>query len=76
MFVAQDQGDYYRIRADNRDLNYTKYFEEGEQDLSLVEDYNSHNTARLDLEGMKEMLRKLDFIHDIESGNAHIPEGV
>jgi UDP-glucose 4-epimerase len=76
MFVAQDQGDYYRIPADNRDLNYSKYFEEGEQDLSLLEDYNSHNTERLNIEGMKALLRKLDFMREIESGNIFVPEGV
>jgi UDP-N-acetylglucosamine 4,6-dehydratase len=76
MFVAEDQGDYYRIPADNRDLNYSKYFEKGEKDLSLVEDYNSHNTTRLDVGGMMDLLRKLDFIRDIESGNVYIPEGV
>jgi UDP-N-acetylglucosamine 4,6-dehydratase len=76
MFVAQDQGDYYRVPADNRDLNYSKYFEEGEQDLSLVEDYNSHNTVRLDVEAMKALLRKLDFMCEIESGNISVPEGV
>ncbi len=76
MFVAQDQGEYYRIPADNRDLNYSKYFEEGEQDLSLIEDYNSHNTDRLDVEGMKTLLRKLDFMREIESGNIFVPEGV
>ncbi|SGY94489.1 Fused dTDP-4-dehydrorhamnose reductase and 3-beta hydroxysteroid dehydrogenase/isomerase [Moritella viscosa] len=76
MFVAEDQGEYYRIPADNRDLNYSKYFEEGERDLSVVEDYNSHNTVRLDVEGMKELLRKLDFMREIESGNVFVPEGV
>lgn len=76
MFVAEDQGGYFRIPADNRDLNYSKYFEEGEQDLSVVEDYNSHNTERLDVEGMKELLRKLDFMREIESGNVFVPEGV
>jgi UDP-glucose 4-epimerase len=76
MFVAQDQGDYYRVPADNRDLNYSKYFEEGEKDLSLIEDYNSHNTDRLDVEGMKILLRKLDFMREIESGNIFVPEGV
>lgn len=76
MFVAQDQGKYFRIPADNRDLNYSKYFEEGESDLSQVEDYNSHNTDRLDVEGMKKLLRKLDFMAEIESGNIVIPEGV
>lgn len=76
MFVAQDQGEYYCIPADNRDLNYSKYFEEGEQNLSKVDDYNSHNTERLDVEEMKSLLRKLDFIQEIESGNLVVPEGV
>ena len=76
MFVAQDQGEYYRIPADNRDLNYSKYFEKGEKDLSNIEDYNSHNTHRLDVEGMKNLLRKLDFIREIENGNLVVPEGV
>jgi UDP-N-acetylglucosamine 4,6-dehydratase len=76
MFVALDQGEYYRIPADNRDLNYSKYFEEGEQDLSAVEDYNSHNTEILDVEGMKVLLRKLDFMREIETGNVSVPEGV
>ncbi|BCB41077.1 UDP-N-acetylglucosamine 4,6-dehydratase [Vibrio alginolyticus] len=76
MFVAQDQDNYYRIPADNRDLNYSKYFEEGEKDLSAIEDYNSHNTERLDVEGMKQLLRKLDFIREIEAGNVVVPEGV
>lgn len=76
MFVAHDQGNYYRIPSDNRDLNYSKYNEEGEKDLSLIEDYNSHNTERLDVEGMVELLRKLDFIVDIEAGSLIVPEGV
>lgn len=76
MFIAQEQGDYYRVPADNRDLNYSKFFEEGEKDLSEIEDYNSHNTERLDVEGMVELLRKLDFIRDIENGNVIVPEGV
>ena len=76
MFVAQDQGNYYRIPADNRDLNYSQYNEEGEKDLSTVEDYNSHNTHRLDVEGMADLLRKLDFMREIEAGNIIVPEGV
>lgn len=76
MFVAQDQGDYYRIPSDNRDLNYTKYNEEGEKDLSLIEDYNSHNTERLDVSGMIALLHKLDFIAEIEAGSVVVPEGV
>jgi UDP-N-acetylglucosamine 4,6-dehydratase len=76
MFIAQDQGEYYRIPADNRDLNYAQYTEQGEKDLSNVEDYNSHNTARLDVQGMKQLLRKLDFMRDIEAGKLIVPEGV
>ncbi len=76
MFVAEDQGGYYRIPSDNRDLNYSKYNEEGEKDLSVIEDYNSHNTERLDVDGMVELLRKLDFIVDIEAGSLAVPEGV
>ena len=76
MFVAQEQGEYFRVPADNRDLNYSKFFEEGESDLSKVEDYNSHNTERLDVEGMKQLLRKLDFMREIETGNIIVPEGV
>lgn len=76
MFVAQDQGDYYRIPSDNRDLNYSKYHDIGEKDLSQVEDYNSHNTNRLDVNGMIALLRKLNFINDIEAGSLVVPEGV
>ena len=76
MFVAQEQGEYFRVPADNRDLNYSKFFEEGDADLSKVEDYNSHNTVRLDVKDMKQLLRKLDFIREIESGNIVVPEGV
>lgn len=62
MLKATDLGDYYRIPADNRDLNYTKYMAKGEILLDEIVDYNSHNTRRLDVEGMKEMLMKLDYI--------------
>jgi UDP-N-acetylglucosamine 4,6-dehydratase len=76
MFVAQDQGEYYRIPADNRDLNYAQFTEEGEQDLSKVEDYNSHNTQNLDVAGMEKLLLKLDFMREIKAGNLVVPEGV
>lgn len=76
MFVAQDQGEYYRVPADNRNLNYAQYTEEGYKDLSAIEDYNSHNTERLDVDGMKRLLRKLDFMRDIEAGKLIVPEGV
>lgn len=76
MFVAEDQGGYYRVPSDNRDLNYSQYVEEGEKDLSTIEDYNSHNTDRLDVAGMIQLLYKLDFIADIEAGSLNVPEGV
>jgi UDP-glucose 4-epimerase len=62
MAKAIDMGDYYRIPADNRDLNYGKYFTEGESKVSEVEDYTSHNTQRLDVDGMKKLLMKLPII--------------
>ena len=63
MLKAEDMGGYYRIPSDNRDLNYEKYFSEGEEDTSKVEDYHSHNTHRLDVEGTKDLLMKLKFIN-------------
>jgi UDP-N-acetylglucosamine 4,6-dehydratase/5-epimerase len=62
MAKAEDLGDYYRIPADNRDLNYNAYFSEGEQRISQQEDYNSHNTRRLDVPGTIELLERLDYI--------------
>ncbi len=62
MVKAEDLGDYYRIPADNRDLNYERYFSEGEEDMEKVQEYHSHNTQRLDVEGTKELLLKLEFI--------------
>lgn len=59
MSKAEDLGDYYRIPADNRDLNYEKYFSEGDIKIPDFEEYHSHNTERLDLEGMKALLLKL-----------------
>ena len=64
MAKAIDMGNYYRIPCDNRDLNYDKFFTEGSEDLSRIEDYHSHNTRRLDVEGMKELLLKLRFIRE------------
>jgi UDP-glucose 4-epimerase len=57
-----DQGNYFRVVADTRDLNYAKYFSEGEATISATEDYNSHNTQRLDVDGMEELLRSLPYI--------------
>lgn len=62
MAKAEDMGRYYRIPADNRDLNYKKYFVEGERKISELDDYTSHNTHRLDVQGIKEVLLKLDYI--------------
>ena len=64
MAKAIDMGDYYRVPADNRDLNYGKYFTQGEEKVSVVEDYTSHNTERLDIAGMKKLLLKLDIIRN------------
>jgi UDP-glucose 4-epimerase len=61
---AIDLGSYYRIPSDNRDLNYANYVSNGEDSTNDIEDYNSHNTDRLDLEGMKKLLLKLDFIKE------------
>ena len=64
MVNAVDMGDYYRIPADNRNLNYQKYENQGNADLEKIEDYNSHNTKRLDVKGMEELLLKLDLFKD------------
>jgi UDP-glucose 4-epimerase len=55
-------GDYYRIIPDDRDLNYTKYFTQGAEQVSKLDDYNSHNTVRLNVAQVKQKLLKLDFI--------------
>lgn len=62
MIKAEDMGNFYRIPADNRDLNYAQYFSEGEEDISRVEDYHSHNTEQQDVKGMKKLLMKLPII--------------
>ena len=64
MAKAIDCGNYYRIPCDSRDLNYDKFFVEGNEKVSAIEDYHSHNTARLDVEGMKEQLMRLRFIQE------------
>lgn len=68
MACAEDRGDYYRIPPDLRDLNYAKFVEQGEEKISHMEDYNSHNTERLDVEGMQRLLLKLDFMSAIYRG--------
>ena len=62
MAKAEDCGDYFRILADTRDLNYNKYFIEGESKVSVQEDYNSHNTKRLNIEEIKKILLKIDYV--------------
>jgi UDP-glucose 4-epimerase len=64
MAKAEDMGAYYRIPADNRDLNYAQYFSEGEEKISYQEDYTSHNTERLNVEQVKTLLLKLDYIKE------------
>ena len=64
MAHAIDMGGYYRIPADNRDLNYAKYFSEGEVDISSLDDYTSHNTRRLSVDEIKSLLLMLDYIKD------------
>ncbi len=64
MIKAEDMGNYYRIPCDSRDLNYDQFFIEGNEALSVIEDYHSHNTQRLDLEGMTNLLLKLDIIKE------------
>jgi UDP-glucose 4-epimerase len=74
MACAQDLGGYYRVPPDLRDLNYGKFVEQGEEKISHTEDYNSHNTERLDVAGMQTLLRKLDFIRALERGEYHTAE--
>ena len=62
MAKAEDMGGYFRVPADVRDLNYNCYFVEGQEEVSLKEDYNSHNTTRLDVDGMMKLLLKLDIV--------------
>jgi len=64
IFKADDMGTYYRVPADNRDLNYDKYFIEGNEQLSTVEEYNSQNTYRLNVEEVKERLMSLSYIRE------------
>ncbi len=61
---SEDCGDYYRIYLDNRDLNYDNYFEDGKEKVSILDDYHSHNTERLDIEAMKKLLLKLEYIQE------------
>ncbi|ARJ43133.1 UDP-N-acetylglucosamine 4,6-dehydratase/5-epimerase [Pantoea alhagi] len=71
MIAAEDMGDYYRVPPDLRDLNYGKYVEQGDTRISEIADYNSHNTQRLDVEGMKGLLLKLPFIRALQAGEEY-----
>ena len=64
MAKAEDLGNYFRVAADSRDLNYDKYFVEGKEIAPTLETYHSHNTTRLDVAGMKKLLLKLPLIHE------------
>ena len=64
MARVQDMAGYYRISADNRDLNYAKYFSDGEEQISVLDDYTSHNTVRLNVEQVKALLLKLEYIQE------------
>lgn len=72
--TAADLEGYFRVPPDGRDLNYGKFVEQGEMSISESEDYNSHNTQRLDVEGMKKLLLKLDFMRRIAAGEIAHPE--
>lgn len=74
MAAAEDRGDYFRVPPDLRDLNYGKFVEHGEQKISTSEDYNSHNTHRLDVKGMQALLMKLEFIKSIVRGENAVAE--
>lgn len=74
MVVALDHGEYFQVPADQRDLNYGKYVEEGDLNITQFEDYNSHNTTRLDVEGMKKLLLKLGFVRALTQGQYIDPE--
>jgi len=73
MASAQDLGAYYRIPPDLRDLNYGKYVEKGEHRISLAADYNSHNTERLDVLAMRDLLLRLPFVQDLIAGRPTVP---
>jgi UDP-glucose 4-epimerase len=72
MAKAEDMGGYFRVPADVRDLNYACYFSEGQRAVSEMEDYNSHNTRRLDVEGMVELLLKLDCVNEALVGRERV----
>ncbi len=70
MVQAEDLGDYYRVPADARDLNYSSFFSKGKTEVSEAVDYNSHNTELLDVDAMMELLLKLQCVQDALKGKA------
>jgi UDP-N-acetylglucosamine 4,6-dehydratase len=74
MVAAEDLGGYYRVPPDLRDLNYGKFVEQGETKITEAVDYNSHNTTRLDIKGMQELLMKLKFMQAITRGEDALAE--
>lgn len=74
MLKAEDMGDFYRIPADNRDLNYSQYFSEGEKDISNIDDYHSHNTKQENVEGMKTLLLRLPIIRKSLLGEENVAQ--
>ena len=68
MVAAEDLGDYFRVQPDMRDLNYGKFIDQGKKQISMAEDYNSHNASRLDVIGMEALLMKLQFMQAIKRG--------
>jgi UDP-N-acetylglucosamine 4,6-dehydratase len=74
MMKAEDMGEFFRIPADNRDLNYARYFSEGKQNISKIEDYHSHNTEQLGVEGMKKLLLKLPLVKRDVLGEKNISQ--
>jgi len=73
MAHAEDLPGYYRIPPDQRDLNYGKYFDQGERKITEATDYTSESTERLDVDGMKQLLLKLDFVRDLVAGRPATP---
>jgi UDP-glucose 4-epimerase len=74
MVAAEDLGDYFRVPPDLRDLNYEKYVEKGRSEVSTAEDYNSHNTHRLNVSEMAALLLRLPFIQAARAGRNAVPE--
>jgi len=71
---AEDLGSYYRVPPDGRDLNYAKFVEQGSRRISTAEDYNSHNTRRLNVDETKQLLLKVEFVRRISQGEGAMPE--